>query len=246
MKLVDVHAHLDFEQFDDSREEVIARSKEKGVGIINSGISPESTRVTLELAEKNETIFSSIGFMPYEKYFDNQMDLIKENADKIVCIGEVGLDYYWMKDEVGRGKERENFQRVIDLAKDLDKPLLIHSRNAEKDCIDILEKNSMEKVVMHCFSGSLEQARRAIDLDFVISIPTNITRSKQKQEFAEKLPLESLVLETDAPFLAPEPDSLNEPSNIWITAEKIAELKELKLEDVADATMKNTRRVFDI
>ncbi|MBN2517641.1 MAG: TatD family hydrolase [Candidatus Altiarchaeota archaeon] len=245
MELVDVHAHLDFKEFDNCRDDVIARARGNSVAVVSAGITPESTRKTLEIARKYDNVFVSLGFMPYEGQSGAQMDLIRENAERIVGIGEVGLDYYWEKDKAARERQKEDFQAVIGLAKELSKPLIVHSRNAEKDCIDILEKNSVGKVIMHCFSGSLNEALRAVGLGFMISIPTNINRSKQKQEFARKLPLESIVLETDAPYLAPEPDSLNEPANILLTAERIAGIKELRLEDVTRRIVDNTSGIFD-
>jgi TatD DNase family protein len=142
--------------------------------------------------------------------------------------------------------EQQNFPKLLELAKENEKPVLVHSRNAEKPALDILEKEGIERAIMHCFSGSLEDAMRAIDLGYPISIPTNISRSKQKQDFARKIPLDSIVLETDAPYLAPEPKTLNEPINVIKSAQKIAELKSVELDEVARITTKNAKAFFGI
>jgi TatD DNase family protein len=175
-----------------------------------------------------------------------QYELIKDNIDDIVAVGEIGLDYYWIKDPREREIEQKNFIKLLELAKQHDKPVLIHSRNAEKAALDILKKQGIEKATMHCFSGSQEDAMRAIDMGYPISIPTNISRSKQKQDFAKEFPLESIVLETDAPYLAPEPKTVNEPMNVIKTAQTIAELRGIEIEEVSKATTKNARDFFSI
>jgi len=247
-RLVDTHAHLDFPEFDTSREDVLARAKKADITIVNCLLNPEGLRKIAPYLDKFD-IRISIGATPYNLepgYFESQMDMMNENRDSLVAIGEVGLDYHWVKDKDGREKEQENFLKVIELAKRLDKPLLIHSRNSEKPCLDLLEAEEAKKVVMHCFSGSLNEALRAVELGYLISIPTNIVRSRQKQELAKELPLESIVLETDAPYLAPEPDAINEPVNVRITASKIAGIKRLDLGVVAEQTTKNACQFFGL
>jgi TatD DNase family protein len=242
MKLIDTHAHLDFPEFDKSRSEVIARAKKEGVSIINCFLEPEGLENM-----KGLDVFWSMGCCPYRfEDYEAQFKLISDNIDKIVAVGEVGLDYYWVKETAGREKEKENFIRLIRLAKEHDKPLLIHSRNAEKQALDVLESEKVERAVMHCFSGSLEDAQRAISLGYLVSIPTNIANSKQKQEFAKKLPLESIVLETDAPYLSPEPGTINEPVNVIKSAQKIADLRKIDFEQACSVTTKNAWDFFGI
>lgn len=243
MELIDTHAHLDFPEFDKNREEVIARASGEGVRIVNCCLNPEG----LEKVRRFKELYLTIGCTPYRlEDFSGQFKLIRDNADDIVAVGEIGLDYHWIKDEGERERERENFTVLLKLAKELDKPVLIHSRNAESPALDLLEKTRVERAIMHCFSGSVDEAARAMDLGYLISIPTNVTRSKQKQAFARGLPLESVVLETDSPYLAPEPRTVNEPANVRISAQKIADIRGVEFEEVARQTTRNARKFFGI
>jgi len=246
MEFVDTHAHLDFPEFDVNRGEVIDRAKKAGVTIINCVLNREGLG---KISPFFDDVYLSIGATPYNLepgYFESQMGLMQENKDSLVAVGEVGLDYHWVKDKEGREKEQENFLSAIELAKSLEKPLLIHSRNSEKPCLEILEAEGVKKAVMHCFSGSLKEAAHALELGYLISIPTNIARSKQKQELAKEVPLESIVLETDAPYLAPEPGEVNEPINVRATAGMIAEIKKLDVSEVARQTTGNARHFFGL
>jgi len=242
VKLIDTHAHVGFPELLNDIEAVIARADKEGVTIVNCCLSPQE----LEATQKFKKLYLSIGCTPYRlQDFGTQYKLIRDNIDDLVVVGEIGLDYHWVKETEGREKEKENFLKLLELAKEYDKPVLIHSRNAERPALDILEKSGA-RAIMHCFSGSLQEAERAIGLGYLISIPTNVARSKQKQEFARKLPLESIVLETDAPYLAPEPKAVNEPANIVHSARTIAELRGIKFEEVASQTTKNAREFFGI
>ncbi len=242
MRLVDTHAHMGFPTVLKDIEGAMARAEEKGVGIVNCCLSPQE----LEATRGFEQLYLTIGCTPYRlQDFDRQHGLIEENIDVAAAVGEIGLDYHWVKENGGREKEKENFIKLLDLAKQHDKPVLVHSRNAEKPALDILEKSGA-RAIMHCFSGSLKEAERAIGLGYLISVPANVVRSRQKQEFARKLPLESIVLETDSPYLAPEPKTVNEPANVAVSARKIADLREISFEEVAEQTTKNARDFFEI
>jgi len=242
VKLIDTHAHLDFPDFDKDRREVIERAQKKEVAVLNCSLDIKGW----EKIKGFKELYFSIGCTPYHiEDFERQYKLITDNITAIVAVGEIGLDYYWVKELDKREREKENFVRFLKLAKEHDKPVLIHSRNAESRALDILQKEGMEKVIMHCFSGTLAEAERAIELGYLISIPTNITKSKQKQELAKKLPLERILLETDAPYLAPE-SGRNEPINIINSARMIAEIKGLDFEDVATTTTKNARELLKI
>jgi len=246
VKLIDTHAHIDFPEFYRNRKDVIARAAKEGVGIINSCLNQAGFEKLNEFRGAKD-FFLMIGCCPYRfEEYAPQWSLLRDNAHKIIGVGEIGLDYHWVKDQEGRDMEKENLLKLLGFAREHDKPVLIHSRNAEKNALDILESERVEKAVMHCFSGTLEEAERAIDLGYLVSIPTNVATSKQKKEFAAKLPLESLVLETDAPYLAPEPGTVNEPANIIRSAHKIAELKMISFEEVAKQTTKNAREMFHI
>jgi len=246
--LIDVHSHLDFEQFDNDREEIIENAKKENCYMITCAVGPKSIGKTLEILENHDNVFATFGSMPEE--FNNDtieetIKLIRKNKDKIVGIGEVGLDYYWVKEDDKRELEKENFQKFISLAKELSLPLVIHSRDAEKDVMEILKKETV-KAMLHCFSGSVELAKDAISFGCIISVPTNITYSKQKRALVKEIPLESIVLETDAPFLSPVPKTRNEPRNVKISAEKIAEIKKISFREVAETTAKNAVEFFNL
>lgn len=246
MKLIDTHAHIDFPEFDRSRRDVLERAQKNEIAVVNCSLNEQGWAKIAEFKGFKE-LYLSIGCSPFRlEEFDSQYALVEENMEKIVAVGEIGLDYYWVKEEDKRAKEWENFIAFLKLAKEHDKPVIIHSRNAESHALDILEKERMERVIMHCFSGTLAEAERAIGLGYLVSIPTNIAKSKQKQEFAKKLPLDSLVLETDAPYLSPEPGKTNEPVNIINSVRRIAEINGLDFDEVARVTTKNARGLLRI
>jgi TatD DNase family protein len=243
MKLIDTHTHLDFPEFDNSRDGVIERAREKDIAIINCFLDPGG----IPKMQEYGGVFWTIGCCPYRfEDYSPQLHLIGEHMDKIIAIGEIGLDYHWVKEKDNRELEQLQFRRLISLAKEHEKPVLIHSRNAEKPCLEILEDEGVEKAIMHCFSGSRDEGMRALDNGYLISIPTNVIFSKQKQAFAKEFPLESLVLETDSPYLAPEPKAVNEPVNVIKSANKIAQIKGIEYEEVAKQTTKNARKFFGI
>ncbi len=246
--LIDVHAHLDFPQFDADRDAVVERANAEDVIIINSGLGTTGIRKTLELAEKYDNVYATLGSTPTEfdlKELDASIELIRQNREKILGIGEVGLDYYWVKDEEKRKQEAVNFRRFIELSKELRLPLVIHSRDAEEDLLRILKENNV-KALLHCFGGDAKQAASAAAEGHLISIPANIQNSKQKQSVAKAVPLESLVLETDAPYLSPVSKTRNEPVNVKQTAKKIAEIKGIDYASVEAATTANAKRFFNL
>jgi TatD DNase family protein len=227
---------------------VIERAKKEGVIIINSGLGTTGIRKTLAMTEKYDNIYASLGITPTEfseKEIDETIELIRQNRDKIVAIGEVGLDYYWVKEEDKRAQEAVNFQRFIDLSRELGLPLVIHSRDAEDALLRILKEQNI-KALMHCFGGDAPLAADAAKDGHLISIPANLANSRQKQRVVKAVPLESLVLETDAPYLSPVPKTRNEPANIRKTAEKIAEIKGVDYDTVEAATTANAKKFFGI
>jgi TatD DNase family protein len=246
--LIDVHAHLDFPQFDSDREHVIECAREAGIIIVNSGMGPSSIEKTLDLARNHDNVFATLGLSPQEfnqETIENTLALIRKHRADILGIGEVGLDYYWVKDSSDRRREIVNLGLFIELSKSLSLPLVIHSRDAEGDVLKVLEENDV-RALLHCFSGSFEQAEVAISLDCLISIPTSVVYSKNKQGLVERLPLESIVLETDAPYLSPHPKMRNEPKNIILSRDKVAEIKGLDKHAVEETTTENAIRFFDL
>lgn len=246
--LVDVHAHIDFPQFDRDRDEVLKRAWKEGIVVVNSGMGSGGMKKTLELIKEYGNIYATFGVSPTE--FDEGVikdciNLIRDNRDRIVGIGEVGLDYHWIKDSSERIQEMNNFRGFIDLSNELDLPLVVHSRDAEADVIKML-RDSGSKAILHCFSGSVAQAEEAVKSGNLISVPTSVVYSKQKQEIVRKITLKHLVLETDAPFLAPVPKTRNEPVNLRLSVQKIAEVKEVDTAVVEDTTTLNAKRFLNL
>jgi TatD DNase family protein len=173
-----------------------------------------------------------------------ELEFISQNRNKIVAIGEIGLDYFWDKNR--HEDQKENFRRILSFAKQLGKPVIIHSRKAEKDCLDILESEISGEipVVLHCFSGGRDQVERAIQLGYYLSIPPNIVRQQQFQMVAELTPLTQILTETDSPWLSPFPDQKNEPAFVIETVKKIADIKRSTVERVAIQIWKNYEKVF--
>jgi TatD DNase family protein len=244
--LVDVHCHLDFAQFDADRDAVVERAKD--TIIVNSTVDPGLVEKGLGLADRYDNVYCMLGFSASEtdaSALELMSSLIRSNRGRIVGVGEAGLDYYWVKDEAGRAAERMLFRRMADLSVELGLPIVVHSRDAESDCINILEERKL-RAIMHCFSGTLEEARRAVDLGCVISIPANVASSKTRQKLVRGLPLESLVLETDAPYMSPLRGQRSEPANVRVAAETIAQLKGVGFTAVEDATTENALRFIGV
>ena len=249
IRLIDVHAHIDSEEFDKDRDEVIERARRSNViGIINSALGPKYIQRALEIEERyKDYVFLCFGLEPYnlnDEDFNETINLIKRFKDKIYAVGEVGLDYYWISDHAQREIMKERFIRFIELAKELHKPLVIHSRSAGKYAIQVLIENDAEKVLMHAFDGKASVVRRGVEAGYFFSVPTSVVHSKQKQKMVKVLPLENMMLETDSPVLSPNKDKRNEPANVIYSLEKVAEIKNFPREDVARITTENAIRFF--
>jgi TatD DNase family protein len=245
MVFIDTHCHIDFMQ---DIPEIIKRANDKKVGIIvNNGINIESNRKTLELA-KRYGVKAALGIYPIdalklsEKEINEEINFIKKNNEKVIAIGEVGIDLKWSND---LEKQQINFQKFIDLAKELDKPLIVHARNAEKETIDILEKNKCKKVIMHCFGGDMKLVERIIKNKWLMSIPANVVFSEHFQKIVETAPIENLLCETDSPYLHPiKGQKDNEPSNVIESYKKIAEIKKITLKEAQEKIYKNFEETF--
>ncbi len=242
--IVDIHAHLDHKDIDIPK--VLSNAEKSGVSkIFTSGINPHTNRIALELAEKYEIVEASLGIYPIEALkkeietgeyplpnesfdIDEEIDFIRKKNPLV--IGEVGMDRAMVTD---KDKEQaELFQKMIDLAEELNKPLIIHSRKAEAQIVDILESSSIKKVIMHCFMGKKKLVKRISDNGWMFSVPPNITRSQQFQIIADEVPLSQLLTETDAPYLSPYKDQLNEPAFITETIKMISKIKQLEYSEV--------------
>ncbi|MFC2002368.1 TatD family hydrolase [Chloroflexota bacterium] len=261
--IIDSHAHIDFPAFDDDRDQVLARAHQQGVGaIITVGIDLQSSRASLQLAQHYPHVFTAVGFHPNQASLLQEGDLrqIAELASdsKVVAIGEIGLDFY--RKSTPRQHQLGVFQQQLDLAAELGLPVIIHCRQAHKEVLNILSRwlesispsvgNSQRLGVIHCFSGDVTLAERYIEMGFLISLPGSVTypAARDKVEVARQLPLDELLVETDSPFLAPQlhRGQRNEPSYIPIIVDKIARIKEIPAETVAQATAQNTISLFHL
>ncbi len=265
MNLVDVHCHLNHERFKDDLDEVIKRAKNAGVKrIILSGVNPPANQEVLQIAEKYPDIVRiSLGIYPIDALglgadatglprqtvpinLEEEFKFIEKNIAKIVAIGEIGMDFHWDKEH--HEEQKENFKKIIRFAKKISMPIIIHSRRAEKECIDILEEEVPNKeipVIMHCFSGNKKLIRRAAELGHYFSIPPNIIKLQHFQIMVEMVELDHLFTETDAPWLGPYPGKKNEPAYVIEAIKKIAEIKGISEEDAAERIWKNYGAVFE-
>lgn len=245
MTPVDCHCHLDFDRYSDDREKVIERAKKKLEFIVNAGCSLERNKKTLELAEKHpDFVVPNLGIHPtFTDDFSNLEEVKKQIRRKNpAAIGEIGLDHHHVTDKDVREKQRQVFREFLRLAEELDKPVVVHSREAEQETIDILKEYEIPEVMVHCFNGTPEQALEAAEEGFFIGVTTQVLYSGRVQEIVKELDLEDIVLETDSPFLYQ--GERNEPVNVLESAEKVSELKDVQKEEVISQTTENARKVF--
>lgn len=254
IKLIDSHCHLDMEPFDIDRDEVIKRAKENGVEyIINIGSDRVGNIKSLALSEKFPHIYSTIGIHPHDaKTLDdklyNELKAWAKNP-KVVAIGEIGLDYHYMHS--AKDVQIAAFKKQIALARELSLPITVHSREAEDDTLDILNKDAKGiPGILHCFSGDVNMAKKVIDMGFYISIagPVTFKKAEGLREVAKMIPDENLLIETDAPYLSPVPmrGKRNEPAYVRYTAQAIADIRGVTLEDIARITTLNAKTLFKI
>ncbi|MFW9904861.1 MAG: TatD family hydrolase [Candidatus Thorarchaeota archaeon] len=247
--MIDAHAHI-LPDFVKNIDRIVENARQSGIeAIINSAIEPHHYEYTSHLERKyHRLVYSTLGFSAsHIQTID--FDLAYKNIrdyPSLVAIGEVGLDYHWIHDSYWRKEEQKVFLEFIKLANDRKKPLVIHSRKAEKECLDILEKYAKVPVLMHCFAGTVEEAKRIVGLGWYISIPTAVRNRKKHRKIAKNIPLEHIVVETDTPFLSPWPGKQNEPANIKYAIEDIARLKETTFKEVDDVTTRNARDFYKI
>lgn len=255
MRYADVHCHLSFPEFDADRDEAIARFRAAGGGLlIDPGTDAVTSRRSVELAGRYDFIYANVGLHPGEVRAPYGSELLDElaglaRADKVVGIGEIGLDYY--RPGYDRDLQIGAFREMLRLAVSLDLPVVIHCRDAWPDMLMVLteERSSALRGAMHCFSGDLDIARQCIGLGLKISVPGTITYKRSNlPEIVASMPLEALLSETDAPYLSPVPmrGKRNEPSNVVYTVRAIADARQEPLETVAESLVGNACRLFDI
>lgn len=256
MELFDSHAHLDDEKFNEDREQLIEQIKEAGITkVISAGYSLEGTKRAVELSNKYEFIYATCGISPNdipqtEEELGIMLQEIKEMTkqnSKVVAIGEIGLDYYWNKEN--KELQKKAFAKQIKIANELDLPIVIHTREAIMDTIEILKENEVNnKGVFHCCPLNRELVKEALKLGFYISFagPITFKNSKNANEIIEMVPIEKILIETDSPYLSPEPlrGRRNDSRNVKYIAQKIAEVKGISIEEIAKITYENTKKVF--
>lgn len=252
--LIDTHAHLEMSEFDKDRDKVMERARQKGVDtIIAVGITLEDSKKAVALTKQYDNIYATVGVHPHDaKRIDaaTYESLRKLAAHKkVVAYGEIGLDFF--RDRSPRDIQTKRFEEQLELAGELDLPVVIHSRDAHAETFKILEKQKGNlRGVLHCFSGDYEMAKKYIDLGYYISIPGTITfpNAGKLVEVVEKIPMDTLLVETDSPFLTPVPNrgKRNEPANVAYVAKKISEIRGLSPEEVAAATTENAGNLFGI
>ena len=252
--LFDTHAHYDDERFDGDREALLAGMPEKNVGlIVNPGCDISSSRTAVALAESFDFVYAAVGIHPencgdFEPGMIDQLRQMAKNP-RVVAIGEIGLDYYWAENPP-RELQQEVLRRQLRLAEELGLPVIIHDRDAHGDTLDIVREFPRVRGVFHCFAGSAEMARELIKMGWMLSFNGAVTfkNAKKAPEVIAAVPLEKLMIETDAPYLTPVPHrgERNDSSYVRLVAEKIAQIKGLTPEEVEKATWENGRRFFGV
>jgi TatD DNase family protein len=256
---IDVHCHLDYTPLKEKLDSVIENARLADVKVIvTNSVDKKTIRLSLGLAKKYDIVKPALGYYPPDalhvelegkekfefnyKEFEEELEFIKKHKNQVVAIGEIGLDYK-------NGKDKELQKRVfvaqIRLAKEIDKPVIVHSRNAEEDVLNVLDEEKAKKVVLHCFSGKKQLVERAIKLGFYFSIPTNVVRSESIQWLTKTASLSKLFAETDSPFLSPFKEKHNEPAYVIESYKKIAEIKGMTIEEVKNNLFLNWQRLFN-
>lgn len=252
--LFDTHAHYDDKQFNADREEVLGSMQASGVGtIVNASATVNSWEKVLELTRRYHFIYGMIGVHPDEvgALDENKFARMKEllNEEKIVAVGEIGLDYYW--DNESHDVQKEWFIRQLELARETGMPVNIHSREAAADTMEIMKAHAQGmKAIIHCYSYSKEMAEEYVKMGYLIGVGGVVTfkNAKKLKETVQAVPISNIVLETDCPYLAPEPNrgKRNTSANLIYTAQAIAELKEMTVEEVIQATTENAKRFYGL
>ncbi len=246
--LIDTHAHLCDPVFDPDRAEVLERAAAAGIGaVILVGEDLKDGRSNLELATGNSMLKPAAGLYPAILDRAQAEDLqlfIRKESDRLVAIGEVGLDYWVVQAEPDKELQREIFKGFIALSLELDLPLNVHSRSAGRHAVSLLLDCGASRVQMHAFDGKASAALPAVEAGYYFSIPPSVVRSRQKQKLVKNLPLSCLLVETDSPVLGPTPDERNEPANVRISINAIADIKGIPQAEVIEAVTENTRKLY--
>lgn len=250
----DTHAHYDSYKFDADRDAVLSAMPSLDVDyIVDPGCDEESSKAAVALAERYDFLYAAVGWQPQElkeSYYDGALDVIRELAKhpKVVAIGEIGLDYYW--DTSYNELQHEVLRRQLQMAVSLDLPVIIHDREAHGDSLSIVKEFPEARGVFHCYSGSAEMARQLLDMGWYLGFdgPVTYKNSRKHREVLEICPMDRILIETDSPYLAPEPvrGTRNHSGNLRYITARIAEIKGVSPEEMAAVTLENGRRLFRI
>ncbi|UOE94179.1 TatD family hydrolase [Alkalihalobacillus sp. LMS39] len=253
--LFDTHVHLNADQFQEDIITVIERAKDAGVHhMVVVGFDEITINRALELVENYDWLYAAVGWHPVDAidFNDDYLKWLEQLSShpKVVALGEMGLDYHW--DKSPKDVQKEVFRKQIQLAKKVKLPIIIHNREASEDIVTILKEENAQEVggIMHCFSGSLETAKQCLQMNFHISFggPVTFKNAKKPKEVAKQIPIDKLLIETDCPYLAPHPyrGKRNEPAYVKLVAEQIAELRGISVEEIAEITTANAKKLFGI
>ncbi len=254
MRVFDTHAHYDSGAFNADRLEVLASMPGEGVELIlNPGCELDSSRTAVELSERFPFVYAAVGVHPSDcgEWQDSWLEELEALAahEKVKAIGEIGLDYYW-KENPPREFQQQVFRKQMELAQELDLPVIIHDREAHQDCLSIVREYPGVRGVYHCYSGSLEDAKVLVKLGWMLSFTGVVTykNARKSLEVIQWLPMDRIMIETDSPYLTPEPfrGKRNDSGKVHLVAEKIAQVKDMEAEEVARITLENGKRFFNI
>ena len=252
--LFDTHAHMDDAAFDADREELLHSLPQQGIGLLmNPGCSLASSRNTVKLAKEYDYIYAAVGYHPEScaPFCASDLDELRAMAreEKVVAIGEIGLDYYWEQNP-GAEFQQQVFHAQMELAEELDLPVIVHDREAHQDCLEVVKGHPNVTGVYHCYSGSLEDAKILTKLGWMLSFTGVVTykNARKALEVLEWLPMDRIMIETDSPYLTPVPfrKERNDSGYVYLVAETIAQVKGMEAEEVARITLENGKRFFRI
>ncbi len=245
-KAADAHCHLDYDSFDEDREEVIEKCSEELELVVNSGRDPETNQESLSLqGNHSDFIYATAGIHPTHTDAFDQVEEVKKQLEKhnFWAVGEIGMDYHHVEEEEMREKQEKVFIEMVETAEELNLPVVVHSRNAEKQVLEVLKGRDID-CYLHCFNGSVSQVEEAVEDDMVVGVTYQVVYSSRVQSIVETVPLENLVLETDSPFL--KQGERNTPITVDEVAEEVAEIKNVPVSKVKEVTTRNCRELFDL
>ena len=251
MELIDTHCHIYYDKYSNDLDDVISRANKKNINhIVCVGVDLESSKKSLALSEKYDSVFATTGYHPHEAklapkdYLDRMKDLLEK--PKVIAVGEIGLDYYYEHSD--KKVQIKVFREQLELAKELNMPTIIHNRESDDDLYQNIKESNINKGVIHCYSSDVKYANKLFELGLIVSFTGIVTFSKTLQEVVKEIPIDKIMLETDSPYLTPIPfrGKRNEPYMVNYVAEKIADIKGISVKEVAEITTKTAKGFFGI